>query len=59
MSEVSSVDEIFADDNGLRNVRLIPEDGALLVLDVVDERVACVELLDRHDVREKLLAVVP
>jgi len=36
---------------GNRNVRLFPEDGALLVL--VDGKIACVELLDREDVRKK------
>lgn len=44
---------------GLRNLRLLPDDGALLILDVVDGEIACVELLDRPDVREKLEAVIP
>jgi hypothetical protein len=42
---------------GLRNVRLA--DGALLVVDVVNEEIVCVELLDRPEAREKLLAVIP
>jgi len=41
---------------GHRNVRLIPEQG-MLILDVVDGQTACIELLDRLDVREKLDAV--
>jgi hypothetical protein len=41
------------------NVRLLPDDGALLILDVVDGRIVCIELLDRPDVREKLDAVLP
>ena len=39
---------------GLRNVRLIPDDGALLILDIVDGEIACVEVLDRPEVRRKL-----
>lgn len=42
----------------LRNVRLFPPDGALLILDVVDGRIVCIELLDRPEVRETLLVVV-
>lgn len=41
-----------------RNVRLMPEDG-MLILDVVAGKIACVEVLDREDVREKLDAVLP
>jgi hypothetical protein len=44
---------------GHRNVRLFPEDGALLILDVVAGNLVAVELLDRPDVREKLDAVLP
>jgi hypothetical protein len=44
---------------GLRNVRLFPEDGASLILDVVAGEIACVELLDRPNVRVKLLEAVP
>jgi hypothetical protein len=44
---------------GHRNVRLLPDDGALLILDVVGGQIACVELLDRPEVREKLDAVLP
>jgi hypothetical protein len=43
---------------GHRNVRLIPEEG-MLILDVVGEEIACVEILDRPEIREKLLAVLP
>jgi hypothetical protein len=42
-----------------RNIRLYPSDGAFLVLDVLGGKIACVELLDRPQVREKLLAAVP
>jgi hypothetical protein len=42
-----------------RCVRLFPEDGSHLVLDVVDGRIACVELLDYEDVHQKLLAALP
>jgi hypothetical protein len=38
---------------GHRNVRLMPEDG-MLILDVVAGGIACVEVLDRKDVRRKL-----
>jgi hypothetical protein len=44
---------------GHRNVRLFPDDGALLILDVVAGNLVAVELLDRPDVREKLDAVLP
>ena len=37
---------------GHRNVRLTPEEG-MLILDVVAEEIACVEVLDRNDVRGK------
>jgi hypothetical protein len=43
---------------GHRNVALTPEEG-MLILDVVDGEIACVEVLDRDDVREKLDAVLP
>jgi hypothetical protein len=43
---------------GHRNVRLMPEDG-MLILDVVAGEIACVEVLDREDVRQKLQAVLP
>jgi hypothetical protein len=42
-----------------RNVRLFPAEGAFLILDVVAGQIAFVEVLDRHDVREKLDAVLP
>jgi hypothetical protein len=38
---------------GHRNVALTPEEG-MLILDVVDGKIACVEALDRKDVRQKL-----
>jgi hypothetical protein len=44
---------------GHRNVRLFPDDGAMLILDVANGEIASVELLDRPDVREKLNAVLP
>jgi hypothetical protein len=43
---------------GHRNVALTPEKG-MLILDVVAGRIACVEVLDRNDVRRKLDAVLP
>jgi hypothetical protein len=43
---------------GHRNVRLMPEEG-MLILDVVTGEIACVEVLDRNDVREKLNEVLP
>jgi hypothetical protein len=43
---------------GHRNVALTPEEG-MLILDVVAGEIACVEVLDRKDVREKLDAVPP
>jgi len=43
---------------GHRNVVLAPDNGTL-ILDVVAEEIACVEVLDRTDVREKLDAVLP
>jgi hypothetical protein len=43
---------------GHRNVRLMPEDG-MLILDVVAGEIACIEILDRNDVRQKLQAALP
>lgn len=43
---------------GHRNVRLMPQEG-MLILDVVGGEIACAEVLDRDDVREKLDAVLP
>jgi len=43
---------------GHRNVRLMPGDG-MLILDVLAGEIACIEVLDRNDVREKLDAVLP
>ena len=42
---------------GHRNVALTPEEG-MLILDVVAGEIACVEVLERPDVREKLVAVL-
>jgi hypothetical protein len=42
-----------------RCVRLFPEEGSHLVLDVLDGRIACIELLDHEDVHQKLLAALP
>jgi hypothetical protein len=44
---------------GHRNMRLFPDEGSLLVLDIVDGQIACIELLDRADIREMLLVLVP
>lgn len=41
-----------------RNVVLAPDDGTV-ILDVVRDQICCVEVLDRDDVREELLAVSP
>lgn len=41
-----------------QNVTLTPEEG-MLILDVVDGEIACVEVLDRPVIREKLDAVLP
>ncbi len=43
---------------GHRNVALTPDDG-MLILDVVGEAIACVEVLDRDEVRQKLQAALP
>jgi hypothetical protein len=43
---------------GHRNVALTPEDG-MVILDVVVEKIACVEVLNRDDVRQKLLELLP
>jgi hypothetical protein len=43
---------------GHRNVALTPEEG-MLILDVVGEAIACVEVLYREDVRQKLDEVFP
>jgi hypothetical protein len=43
---------------GLRNVRLMPEEG-MLILDVVAGEIACIEVLDRKDIWKKLDAVLP
>lgn len=43
---------------GHRNVRLMPGQG-MLILDVGAGEIACVEVLDRSDVREKLDEALP
>jgi len=43
---------------GHRNVALTPEEG-MLILDVVGGEIACVEVLDREEVRRKLDEVLP
>jgi hypothetical protein len=43
---------------GHRNVALRPEDG-MLILDVVGGEIACVEVLDRNDVKHKLNEILP
>lgn len=43
---------------GHRNVRLMPKEG-MLILDIVAGKIACIEILDRNEVREKLDAVLP
>jgi len=40
------------------NLTLAPEQG-MIILDIVDGRIVCVEVLDREDVRKKLLAAIP
>jgi hypothetical protein len=41
-----------------RNVALTPEEG-MLILDVVGDKIACVEVLYRDEIREKLVTVLP
>jgi hypothetical protein len=43
---------------GHRTAVLAPEEGMLLV-DVVAEGIACIEILDRKDIRQKLQEVLP
>jgi hypothetical protein len=43
---------------GHRNVRLMLEEG-MLILDLVSGEIACVEVLDRKAVRQKLNEVLP
>jgi len=43
---------------GHRNVELTPKDG-MLILDVVDDKIAAVEVLYRDEVRERLLVEFP
>lgn len=43
---------------GHRNVALAPEEG-MVILDVVGEKIACVEALYRDEVRQKLDAAFP
>jgi hypothetical protein len=41
-----------------RNIDLDPDDG-MIILDVVDEQIACVEVLYRNPVRRRLLELCP
>ena len=41
-----------------RGCILAPESG-MLILDIVDERIACVEVLNRDDLRRDLLLLLP
>jgi hypothetical protein len=43
---------------GHRNVELIPKDG-MIILDVVADKIAKVEILYRDEIREKLLTEFP
>jgi hypothetical protein len=43
---------------GHRNVALTPDEG-MLVLDVVTGKIACVEVLDRKEIRQKLVEILP
>ncbi len=43
---------------GHENVLLEPERG-MLILDVVDRKITCIELLYRDEIRDKLLKVMP
>lgn len=45
-------------DPGHRNVALTPQEG-MLILDVVGDKIACVEVLYRDDKRKKLSTVFP
>jgi hypothetical protein len=43
---------------GHRNLMLSPQQG-MLILDIVADRIMCVEVLDRDEVRKALLALMP
>lgn len=43
---------------GHRNVSLEPQQG-MLILDIVDDKIACVEVLYRDEIRRKLLVDFP
>jgi hypothetical protein len=43
---------------GHRNVSLEPQQG-MLILDIVDDKIACVEVLYRDEIRRKLLVEFP
>jgi len=43
---------------GHRNVALTPDEG-MLILDVVNGEIMCVEVLNREDVQKKLKEVLP
>jgi len=40
------------------NITLDPSEG-MIILDVVDRKITCIEVLDRKDIRERLLRVLP
>jgi len=44
--------------SGHRNVVLTPDEG-MLILDVVEQAIACVEVLDRDEIGRKLQAALP
>ena len=43
---------------GHRNVALTPKEG-MLILDVVSDKIACVEVLYRDEIRRKLVSALP
>lgn len=43
---------------GHSNVQLAPEVG-MIILDLVDGKICCIEVLDRPDVQEGLTAILP
>jgi hypothetical protein len=43
---------------GHRNVALSPKTG-MIILDVVDAKIACIEVLYRDEIRQKLLEILP
>jgi hypothetical protein len=41
-----------------RNMDFSPENG-MIILDLVDDRIACIEILYRSEIRDKLLSSLP